>query len=144
MESGLFDTLQTSFNVVDQGASTDGLLALAAEKGMGVIIKRPIANGAWGAEGSPTSENRAEYFRRAETMAALGPIAGAPGDRILAALGFVFAHPEVDTAIVGTWDSAHLINNIQMVEGRLPIPKEVVEELCRRFDHLGRDWVQLM
>ena len=32
VESGLFDTFQTSFNVVDQGASTDGLLALAAER----------------------------------------------------------------------------------------------------------------
>jgi aryl-alcohol dehydrogenase-like predicted oxidoreductase len=140
VESGLFDTLQTSFNVVDQGASTDGLLALAAEKGMGVIIKRPIANGAWGAEGSPTSEYGAEYFRRAKTMAALGPMPGAPEDRILAALGFVFAHPEVDTAIVGTQNPAHMASNIEMMEKGVGVPSEMVDEFHRRYDELRESW----
>ena len=140
VESGLFDALQTSFNVVDQNANTDGLLALAEEKGMGVIIKRPIANGAWGAEGSPSSTYGAEYFRRAKAMAAMGPIPGAPGDRILTALGFVFAHPEVDTAIVGTQNPDHMASNIEMMEGGVDVPAEMVTEFHRRFDELRESW----
>ncbi|MCH8911885.1 MAG: aldo/keto reductase, partial [Chloroflexi bacterium] len=45
--SGLFDTLQTSFNLVDQSARTN-LFADVEERDMGLIIKRPIANAVWG------------------------------------------------------------------------------------------------
>ena len=47
VESGLFDTLQTAFSLVDQGARYE-LLDRAKERGMGVIVKRPIANAVWG------------------------------------------------------------------------------------------------
>ena len=50
--SGHFDTLQTSFNLTDQRARTR-LFPQAEEAGMGVIVKRPIANGAWGAAKQP-------------------------------------------------------------------------------------------
>ncbi len=142
VESGVFDTLQTSFNVVEQHARTRGILALAKERDMGIIIKRPIANGAWGAARSP-SEYANEYFQRAQEVARMGPIPGAPDGDILLALGFVFAHPEVDTAIVGTRNPSHMLSNIALVENELPISSEPVEEFHRRFDRLGGDWVQL-
>jgi aryl-alcohol dehydrogenase-like predicted oxidoreductase len=149
VESGLFDTLQTSFSVVDQHARTR-LFGPARARGMGIIVKRPIANGAWGASHSPTADLNYEpmrtygdeYFRRAQVMAQMGGIPGAPDDRFLVALGFVMAHPEIDTAIVGTYNPAHMAANIEMVEGRLPIPGEVVEELHRRFDEAGEEWLQ--
>ncbi len=47
IESGLFDTLQTSFSLVDQRARY-GLLQAARSKGVGIIGKRPIANAVWG------------------------------------------------------------------------------------------------
>lgn len=137
VESGVFDTLQTSYNLVDQDARTR-LFGPAEQRGMGVIIKRPIANGAWGAESSP-SAYADEYFRRSGLMAAEGPISGAPADRILLAMGFVFAHETVDTAIVGTGNPAHMLANIEMLD-RLPIFDEAVEELYRRFDSMGSDW----
>lgn len=143
VESGLFDALQTSYNVVDQHARTRGVLALAEEKGMGIIIKRPIANGVWGARGAP-SGYASEYATRAAAMAAMGPIPGAPGDRILVALGFVLAHAEVDTAIVGTQDPRHMASNIRLVERGVEIPPEVVQEFYRRFDKLGESWLQRM
>ena len=46
VESGLFDALQTSFNLVDQGARY-GLFEKARARGMGIIAKRPIANAVW-------------------------------------------------------------------------------------------------
>ena len=52
MESGLFDTLQTSFNLVNQGPR-DKILPGAQKQGLGVIIKRPIGNAVWGAAQDP-------------------------------------------------------------------------------------------
>ena len=140
--SGIFDTLQTSFNLVDQSARK-GLLAQAKEKGMGIIIKRPVANGVWRKDGSPHSYAD-EYAKRAEAMGRLRPVPGAPEDPVLLAVGFVYAHPEVETAIVGTHNPAHLVSNIEMVEKHLPIDDEAVKELYRRFDELGDQWPQLL
>ena len=136
--SGIFDTLQTSFNLVDQSARR-GLLAAARAAEMGVIIKRPVANGAWGRADSPYSYAD-EYFRRAQIMRETGPIQGEPEDPILLAFGFLFAHDEVDTAIAGTHNAAHLRANVEMLEDDLRVSDETVEELYRRFDAVGRDW----
>ena len=147
VESGLFDTLQTSFSVADQHARTR-LFGPAEARGMGIIIKRPIANAAWGAKGSPTASHKFlptygdEYFRRCQLMAQRGPVPGEPDDRILAALGFALAHPEVDTAILGTRTPDHMAANIELAESGLPISREFVDELHRRFDEAEDGWVQ--
>ena len=142
VKSGLFDTLQTSFNLVDQRPRTK-LFGRAKEANMGIIIKRPIANGAWGAKRSPL-EYADKYFERAELMHHREPMPDAPDNSIMVALGFIFAHPEVDTAIVGTRNPFHMLSNIEMFENSLPIAAKVVTELHHRFDEVGRDsWVQL-
>ncbi|HKC08305.1 MAG TPA: aldo/keto reductase, partial [Methylomirabilota bacterium] len=46
VESGRFDTLQTSVSIPDQDCF-ELTLPLAVKRGMGVIAKRPIANAAW-------------------------------------------------------------------------------------------------
>ena len=151
IESGLFDTLQTSYSIADQHARTR-LFGPAASRGMGVIIKRTIANGAWGSERSPTADLRFgpmrtygdEYFRRVQIMVEEGPVTGAPEDRILTSIGFVLARDEVDTALVGTQNPDHMESNIRMVNDQLPIPIGVVEELQRRFDEHEDDWRQLI
>jgi aryl-alcohol dehydrogenase-like predicted oxidoreductase len=142
IESGQFDTLQTSFNLVDQRARTY-LFPKAQAQHMGIIVKRPIANGAWGATESPSSYAD-QYFERAQRMRqAGGPIPEAPAHRILLALGFTLAHDAVDTAIVGTRNPEHMKTNIQWVKEKLPIKDEAVETLHQRFDKMGQDWVQL-
>ena len=142
VESGIFDTLQTSYNLVDQHARTKKLFDLAESKGMGIIVKRPVANGVWGKGTSPYSYGN-EYLRRAQVMSEMGPLPVEPEDPILLAMGFVLAQPEVDTAIVGTHNPDHVRSNIDLVESRLPIPHETVEELHRRFDEIGEQWWQL-
>ena len=109
---------------------------------MGIIIKRPVANGAWGKAKSPYTYAD-EYFRRAQIMAKMDDLPGATEDLILLAMGFVFTHPEVDTAIVGSRNPSHVASNIELVERRLPIPAETVEELHRRFEQAGEEWSQL-
>lgn len=139
--SGHFDTLQTSFNLVDQGARFD-LFGRAKERGMGVIVKRPIANSAWGAEASP-SGYADDYFRRAQQMRSAEPLPGLPEDRIALALGFALSHDEVDVAIVGTKTPKYMRSNVALVEAGVSLSDEAVAELYRRFEEAGRDWRQL-
>lgn len=142
VESGHFDTLQTSYNLVEQHGRTKDLLSLAHEKGIGTIIKRPVANGVWGKTSSPYSYGD-EYHRRSEIMRELGPIDGEPADPHLLTMGFTLANPDVDVAIVGSHNPAHVQSNIEMVEQQLPIQDSVVQELYRRFDQVEDDWRQL-
>ena len=138
VESGIFDTLQTSFNLVDQRARWDLFPKI---EGMGVIAKRPLANAVWGCETCPNAYGN-PYFRRAQKMEEQGPIPGAPDDSILLALGFVLAHDAVDVAITGTSNPDHIRSNIEMVNKDLPISQEAVEELHQRFEELGQNWDQ--
>ena len=147
IESGLFDTLQTVFSLLDQHARTR-VFGLAEDKGVGIIVKRPIAAGMWGVDGVSRDYSGNDrlvkvLLPRGQAIAKMGPIPGAPDDRILLALGFVLAHPEVNSAIVGTRNPSHMASNIRMVENELPIPMEAVEELHRRYDLLGDDWLQV-
>ena len=146
INTGLFDTLQTSFNLVEQHAKSK-LFEIAVAYNMGVIAKRPIANGAWGSKASPISGVKSgyadEYFRRARLMIEGGPIPDAPSDRIELALGFVLAHPAVHTAIVGTRNLSHLQSNIAMVESQTYLSDNALNEVYRRFNDLGEEWYQL-
>jgi len=141
VNSGVFDSLQTSFNLVEQKARYE-LFEAAQAKQVAVIVKRPIANSAWGAEKSP-SPYAEQYFERAKTMRAVGAIENEPDNRIMLALGFAFAHEAIDVAIVGTKTPKYMKANIDMINNELPIAESVVAELHKRFDALGADWPQL-
>ena len=140
VESGVFDALQTSFNLVDQKARY-GLFQKAKANTMGVIVKRPIANSTWGATTSPR-KYADEYFRRAQLMQARGKLPDAPDNRILLALGFTFAHDAIDVAIVGTKTPAYMTSNIHMILNDLPLSNTTIDALHQRFDEMGRDWPQ--
>jgi aryl-alcohol dehydrogenase-like predicted oxidoreductase len=144
--SGLFDTLQTSFNLVDQSARTN-LFADVEERDMGLIIKRPIGNAVWGAAADPKPYNHipeytSEYYKRAEQMQSDGPLIDAPGDRIKLALGFTYAHEEVDVTIVGTQRPQHMESNLAIVNDSVDIPESTVSELHDRWDKHGGSWEQ--
>ncbi len=155
VESGHFEVLQTSFNLVDQRARTL-LLPEATARGMGVIAKRPIANAVWGADSTP-GPYADSYFARAMAMLADGPLAAgnghgdffaagaADGSRasIVTALGYTLSFRGVGTAIVGTADSDHMTENIRLLEAALRLSPQIVGELNRRFDRIGAEWEQL-
>jgi aryl-alcohol dehydrogenase-like predicted oxidoreductase len=143
VKSGLFDTLQTTFNLVDQNARRY-LFGPASEQGMGIIAKRPIANAIWGAEKARGSYS-SDYFERAKQMASLGVLPDAPDDGVLLALGFCLAHDAVSTAIVGTRNPEHLRQNLEWVKEQLPLQAGVVAELHQRFEQFADDqnWRQL-
>ena len=141
VKSGRFDTLQTSYSIVEQHARTKGLFEAAESHGVGVIIKRPVANGVWGKNKSPSSYAD-DYFKRYEIMSDSGPVNGSPEDAHVLAMGFVLDRPEVDTVIVGTHNADHVVSNVHLVENKLPIAKEAIEDLYSRFDEYGSDWYQ--
>ena len=140
VESGIFNTLQTSFSLVDQKAR-NGLFAAAEAQGMGVIIKRPIGNGVWGRK-EANSPYAQPYFERHQAMSALGPVGG-EDDPIRMAMGFTFGNPEVDTAIVGTTNLRHLQSNATMLDEGLSVPERTMETLVKRYAELGGDWRQM-
>ena len=138
---GVFDTIQTSFNITDQLARQE-LFQYIRQHNLGLIAKRPIANAAWGAVTSP-SEYANEYFERAKTLLKLGPVVDSPDDRFVLSIGFVLGHEEIDTAIIGTSNSEHLIENVKVIENKLPISNSTILDLHRRFDNEGKNWKQL-
>ena len=146
VDSGLFDTLQTSLNLTDQGGRASGLLAAAAERGMGIVIKRPIGGGTWASAKQAASARRqydSEYLKRAATMWDAKDLPDEPQDGIALALGFTLAHPQVHVAIVGTKSPAHMRSNLELIERGLHVPESTVAELRARWDRLGGDWKQL-
>lgn len=147
VDSGLFATLQTSYNLVEQRARTTGLLEKATAQGMGTIIKRPIAGGVWGKSRPEAGIDDAgryntPYLLRAKEIRSLGPIENEPDDGILTALGFTLGDPNANVAIVGTTNPKHMATNIKQIENDLPIPESVINELKTRFEQLDKDWAQ--
>jgi aryl-alcohol dehydrogenase-like predicted oxidoreductase len=147
VDSGLFATLQTSYNLVEQRARISGLLEKATSNGMGTIIKRPIAGGVWSKSRTdavdPTaSKYNRQYLERAKQIRTLGPIENEPEDGILTALGYTLSDPNANVAIVGTTNPAHMAKNVSQIENDLPIPESVIAELNRRFEHFDSEWAQ--
>lgn len=141
VKSCRFQTLQTSFNVVDQRARTSGLLAAAKAAGMGVIAKRPIANGSFGADVSPLAYADT-YFRRGRMVLEQGALPDMPEDCIELCLAFTLGQPEIDVAIAGTRSAAHMHANIASVQKGFVLSAELTAELYRRFELLDDDWFQ--
>ena len=145
-KSGLFDTIQTSFNLVEQKARYE-LLEIIKKNNIGLIAKRPIANGAWRALENPhvhsaPSNYAEEYYRRAQIIGSQGRLKDEPEDRILTSMGFVFGFSEVNVGIIGTQNPNHLKSNVKTFNDSLPISKNTISELCDRYDNLGKDWEQ--
>ena len=138
IDMGVFATLLTSFNVVDQGG-LDAVLPAAEAAGMGIIAKRPIANAAFNRPASPYSYAD-EYWQRAQRFTLPE---GAPADGVALALRFCHSFDYIDTAIVGIDSLDQLRSNIAQVAAG-PLPSSVLTSLREQFREHGQDWSQLM
>lgn len=128
VECGRFDAIQTSVNVADQ--VNIPTVALAAERGLGVIAKRPIANAAWTWE-PPVGDYAHDYHERLEGLAYDELDAGL-------ALRFTLAVPGVSTAIVGTSRPGRWAENAALID--TPLPEGRYEQIRARFAEVGTDW----
>ncbi len=147
VDSGIFATLQTSFNVVEQRAYSSGLLEKCAKNGIGVIVKRPIAGATWGMARSGMDSSRRgydnTYLQRCRDVQSSGDVPGEPDDPIIAAMGFTLAHPEIHVAIIGTKSPRHMVSNIETLDDALAIDGAFVDALHDRFAALDDEWRQL-
>ncbi len=100
VESGRFDTLQTSCNIADQSV-LDEIIPRAHARNMGIIAKRPLANVAWRMERLPEDDYGYVYGLRLKELQF--PLTREPlHDAVGTALRFTLSVPGVATAIVGT------------------------------------------
>ena len=111
VESGAFDTLQISMSIADQEA-IDSVLPKAVARGMGVIVKRPIANAAWRHGRRPPADwYTRPYWDRLQKLDYDFLRRGA-GDGAAIALRFTLGTAGVSTAIVGTTRPERIAQNI--------------------------------
>jgi aryl-alcohol dehydrogenase-like predicted oxidoreductase len=144
IESGRFDSLQTSINVADQEC-IELTLPLAKEKQMGVIAKRPIANVAWRYDGKPENSYHQEYWRRLQELKfewamgearaktdATGPAA--------TAMRFTAMQPGVCVLIVGTTKPERWKQNAELMEAG-PLGKDLHDAIRARWRATAKaDW----
>src|SRR5438270_10536602 len=139
VETGAFDTLQTSINIADQEA-IDLTLPLAREKQMGVIAKRPIANAAWKTGHRPIDSYHHEYFERLRKLN-YDFLQHDLDKSISIALRFTLSIHGVHTAIVGTKKPDRWKQNAKLLEkGRLD--ETMFNKIRERWEECApRTWI---
>ena len=140
VESGAFDTLQTSINIADQEA-IEFTVPLAREKDMGVIAKRPIANAAWKTGHKPSDSYQHTYWDRLKKLR-YEFIEGRPLEHSISrALRFTLSVPGVHTAIVGTTKPERWQQNAKLLEGGA-LSQGEFNAIRERWDDVApRTWV---
>jgi aryl-alcohol dehydrogenase-like predicted oxidoreductase len=107
IQCGQFEAVQISINVADQ-KPLDLALPLATELGIAVIAKRPIANGLWRSIHRPDFVHHRAYWDRLQTL----QYDFLQGERAFeTAVRFTLSVPGVHTAIIGTTNPAHVLQN---------------------------------
>jgi aryl-alcohol dehydrogenase-like predicted oxidoreductase len=141
IELNVFDSLQTSVSVADQ-AAIDGNIPLAAERGLGVIAKRPIANAVWRNSERPEDSYHHEYWDRIQKLK-YEFLDKSQQEATAMALRFTMTIPGVDTMIVGTTKPGRWHENARYVsEGNLS--DEEYEAIRDRWHEVADEsWVQM-
>lgn len=106
----LFDTVQATFNILEQSMAKP--LAIAAEAGMGIIIKEALANGRL----TPRNGDPA-FAKTRDTLANMARKYEVGMDAI--ALAFVLAQPWAHIVLSGAAVETHLASNVQATQIKL-------------------------
>ena len=123
------DVQELTYNILYQEADRDLLPALR-ERGMGVIVKRPVANAAYLSAERPAT-GFGESWDQARTLGLRELAGGIP--LLELALRFTLSHADVSTAIVGTTDPRHLQANALVSDGR-PLPADTLDRIREAYD----------
>jgi aryl-alcohol dehydrogenase-like predicted oxidoreductase len=139
IDTGAFDTLQTSINIADQQA-IDLTLPRARERNMGVIAKRPIANAAWRTGQKPRDPYHHVYWERLQKLN-YDFLRGDLQRSIGIALRFTLSQTGVATAIVGTTNPERWRENAALVEAGA-LPASEIEKIRARWREVAdASWV---
>jgi aryl-alcohol dehydrogenase-like predicted oxidoreductase len=111
LDVGVFDTVQATWNLLEQSASL--ALAAAHEAGLGVIVKEALANGRLTARGDVA------------LVQELAERSGATPDAL--ALAVVLAQPWADVVLSGAATVETLRSNLAALELDIELPPELAE-----------------
>jgi aryl-alcohol dehydrogenase-like predicted oxidoreductase len=135
VDCGRFDSLQTSVSIADQEA-IDLTLPRAAQRKMGVIAKRPIANAAWRHAKLPANSYHQPYWRRLRELDY--DFLRRP-DAAAIALRFTLSQ-SLHTAIVGTKNPTRCQENAELIKSG-PLPEDQIEVIRKRWHAVAKkDW----
>lgn len=139
VNTGVFDVIECSFNILDQVNAP--AIAEAHRRDIGVVVKRPIANAVPGRTSKPRSEYAAQYWPRWQEMGLnANDISSLPW--LEAAIRFSAFWPGVTSVLVGSSHAEHMIENArQLANG--PLPKAIVDGLTAAFAKFGANWPAL-
>jgi aryl-alcohol dehydrogenase-like predicted oxidoreductase len=141
------DVLMCSASLCDQ-VNLDGALPAAAAKGLGALLKRPVANGAWKPPGALQGVYRdyaKPYQERFQAMGLDPRALGFPGPEawMEIALRFALAVPGAQVLSIGTTSHANAETNLRLAE-RGPLAPEAVAAIRKAFRdaraRAGVDW----
>ncbi len=137
LRCGHFESVQMSINVADQEAY-DLAAALAIQRGIGVVAKRPVANGLWRNVHRPDNRDHQAYWDRLQKL----QYDFLRSERAFEiALRFTLTIPGVRTAIVGTTNPAHLLQNAKYAASG-PLAQHEFEAIRGRWKMVSApDWV---
>lgn len=136
VQTGVFDSLETSVNIADQEA-IELTIPEARKRGMGVTAKRPLANVAWTYDTLEETAYPFVYWNRLRDLN-YGFLGESNEEVIAKALGFTLSVPGVDTAIVGTKKPNRWQENADLLRERL-LAKEDYEIIRERWREVASD-----
>ncbi|MBI5497336.1 MAG: aldo/keto reductase [Deltaproteobacteria bacterium] len=134
MQSGAFGAFQLTCNIYDQSARAR-LRPAAAERGAGVLVKRPLGGAPWRYAARPPEEDLAEYWDRHRAMQ-LNRM-GLAWEEL--ALRFAVHQPGVAAVLVGTRSAAHLRAAVAALEYG-PLPAPMLSLVQAAFERHGAGW----
>ena len=132
--SGAFGAVQLSLNPWDQ-ASLDAALPTCRHFGLGVLVKRTLANAVWTREAPPAAPDLAEYHRRFRALA-LHPDGLGWAEM---AVRFSAWQPGVSACLVGTRSPERLLAAVRYL-GDGPLPSVVERRIRADFRREGAGW----
>lgn len=133
INTGAFDSVQTSMNVFDQ-RSTRWYANEAVRRRMGIIAKRPAGNCAWKYQERPEGQYADAYWLRMKAMEL-----DFGSDWLSVALRYTAFHTGAHSLIVGTGQLAHLLENVKLTEAG-PLPEDILQLITSRFGPHEAEW----
>ena len=134
LELGAFETLQISYSVLQQEPGAD-LIPRAAARGLGVIVKQPVANAIPALRERPPHPDWSWKWDVAQRME--WGEADTPDRRLNLALRWVLANPSISTAIVGTTRLEHLEANVAAAAAP-PLDGPIVRRMQQEYNSVRR------
>ena len=119
LTTNIFDVIQVTYSVLDQRLA-DQVFALAAEKGVGVVVRSVLLQGALTERGDHLPDHLEPLRARSRQFRQLVADSGLGLSPAQMALAFGLAHPHIGSVLVGVRSEAELAEDLQATQVTLP------------------------